>query len=247
MKKLFYFFTILILTSCNSEKAGNCWQTAGKKIQKEFTVDNFTKIVVHDKIELIITQGSTQKVVVETGKNLMPDISVSVVDNRLVLINNNTCNFFRDYGITKVYVTSPNLTEIRNASEQNITATNTLTYPSLYLMSVGDKRKYLSVGDINLAIQNDKVRIWSNGIATLHLTGTTNNLDINFSNGDTRFEGENFKAKNINIAQTSSNDMLIFPIESLTGSIHSVGDVISFNKPPTVDVDVQNVGQLIFK
>jgi len=247
MKKILYLFILIGSISCNSEKAGNCWQTAGKKIQKEFTVDNFTKIVVHDKIELIITQGATQKVVVGTGKNLMPDIAISVVNNRLIVINNNTCNFFRDYGITKVYITSPNLTEIRNASEQNITATNTLTYPSLYLKSVGEKRKFLAIGDINLTIQNDKVRIWSNGMATLHLTGTTNNLDINFSNGDTRFEGENFKAKNINIAQTSSNDMLIFPIESLTGSIHSVGDVISFNKPPTVDVDVQNVGQLIFK
>jgi hypothetical protein len=247
MKKIYYFLILIGSISCNSEKAGNCWQTAGEKIQKEFIVDNFTKIVVHDKIELIITQGPTQKVVVETGKNLMPDISISVVENRLVLVNNNTCNFFRDYGITKVYVTSPNLTEIRNASEQNITSTNTLTYPSLYLMSVGNKRKYLAVGDINLAIKNDKVRIWSNGIATLHLTGTTNNLDINFSNGDTRFEGKSFKAKNIKVAQTSSNDMLIYPIESLTGAIHSVGNVVAFNKPPVVNVDVQNIGQLIFK
>ena len=247
MKKILYIIILIGSISCNSEKAGDCWQTAGEKIQKEFTLDNFTKIVVHDKIALIITDGPTQKVAVETGKNLLPDISVSVVNNRLVLINNNTCNFFRDYDLTKVYVTAPNLTEIRNASEQNITATNTITYPSLYLMSVGDKRKYLAIGDINLSINNDKVRIWSNGIATIHLTGSTTNLDINFSNGDTRFEGENFKAKTINIAQTSSNDMLIFPIESLTGAIHSVGNVISYNKPPIVDVDVQNVGQLIFK
>jgi len=247
MKKILYTFILIGSIGCNSEKAGNCWQTTGKIIQKEFTVNNFTKIVVHDKIELIVTEGAIQKVVVETGKNLMPDINVSVVDNRLVLINNNTCNFFRDYGVTKVYVTSPNLTEIRNASEQSITSANTLTYPSLYLMSVGDKRKFLAIGDINLTIQNDKVKIWSNGVATLHINGTTNNLDINFSNGDTRFEGENFKATNINVAQTSSNDMLVFPIESLTGSIHSVGNVISFNHPANVNVDVQNVGQLIFK
>ncbi|MDX1828819.1 MAG: head GIN domain-containing protein [Lutibacter sp.] len=247
MKKILYILILIGSISCNSEKAGDCWQTVGEKIQKEFTLDNFTKIVVHDKIELIITEGPTQKVTVETGKNLMPDISVSVVDNQLVLINNNTCNFFRDYGITKVYVTSPNLTEIRNASEQNITSTNTLTYPSLYLRSSGEKRKYLAIGDFNLTIENDKVRIWSNGIATFHIDGTTNNLDISFSDGDTRFEGKNFKAKNINVTQISSNDMLIYPLESLTGSIHSVGNVISYNHPANVDVDVQNVGQLIFK
>ncbi len=247
MKRILYIFILIGSISCNSEKASNCLQTTGKIIQKEFIVDNFTKVVIHDKIELIITDGPIQKVTVETGKNLMPDINVSVVNNRLVLINNNTCNFFRDYGITKVHVTSPNLTEIRNASEQNITSTNTLTYPSIYLMSLGDKRKYLAVGDFNLSIQNTNVRILSNGVATLHLTGSTNNLDIKFGNGNTRFEGENFKVNNINVNQVSSNDMLIFPLESLTGGIHSVGDVISYNRPPLVDVDVQNVGQLIFK
>jgi hypothetical protein len=247
MKKIIYILILAGTISCNSEKAGNCWQTAGEIIQKEYSVETFTKVVVHDKIELIITDGPTQKVVVETGKNLMPDIGVSVIDNQLVLINNNTCNFFRDYGITKVYVTSPNLTEIRNASEQNVTSTNTLTYPDLYLRSSGEKRKFLSVGDFHLNIENENLKIWSNGIAIIYLTGFTNNLDINLSDGDTRFEGENFKAKNINVKQVSSNDMLIFPIESLTGSIHSVGDVISFNRPPNVAVDEQNVGKLIFK
>jgi len=247
MKKIVILLSLVIIYSCNSENASNCLQTAGTIIQKEFTVANFTKIVAHTKIELIISQGATQKVVVETGKNLMPDIQVEVIDNQLILINNNTCNFFRDYGLTKVYVTSPNLTVIRNASEQNVSSIGTLTYPDLYLRSSGEKRKFLSIGDFHLTIKNDNLRIWSNGVANFYLTGTTNNLDINFSDGDTRFEGKEFKAKAINVRQVSSNDMLIFPVESLTGSIHSVGNVISFNRPPLVNVDVQNVGQLIFK
>jgi hypothetical protein len=75
----------------------------------------------------------------------------------------------------------------------------------------------------------------------------SNNLDVGFSDGDTRFEGKDFIVKNITVRNVSSNDVLIYPTEKLTGSIHSTGNVISYNKPPIVDVDVQSVGKLIFK
>lgn len=247
MKKLVYISCFILFISCNKENINNCLQTAGKIIQYEIDVPPFDKILVHKKIELIITEGAEQKVTIETGENLLPDVSIEVIDGELNLVNNNTCNIFRDYGLTKVYVTSPNITTIRNASEQNITSNGTLTYPSLYLQSSGEKSKFLAVGDFHLTIENESVRIWSNGIATMYLKGTTTNLDINFSDGDPRFEGCDFIAKNIHIKQVSSNDMLVYPTESLTGNIHSVGDVISYHKPPTIKVDVQSVGSLIFK
>lgn len=247
MKKLIYTFLIIVAVSCNSENAIDCFQTAGTMIQEEFNVGDFEKILVHKKVAVILKQGPNYKVVVETGENLLPEISVDVTNNKLTIRNNNNCNFVRAYGITKVYVTAPNITEIRNASEQTLSSDGVLTYPSLYIVSVGDKSKYLAVGDIDLHVENETVKIWSNGVANLFFKGSTNNLDINFSNGDTRFEGQNLIAKNVNVTQVSSNDMLVFPTERLTGSIHSTGSVISYNIPPLVDVDVQSQGQLIFK
>jgi len=248
MKKIIYIFTLLIFASCNDENANNCFQSAGEITQVEIELPTFDKVVVHERIELIITEGPEQKVIVESGENLLPDITIEVINNELVLTNYNTCNFFREYDLTKVYVTSPNLTRIRNASEYNVSSNGILTYPALYLMSVGDKSKFLSVGDWHLNIQNENVKIWGNGIAIFYLEGETNSLDLNFSNGNTRLEGENFKAQHIKVRQVSSNDMLIFPIQSLTGTIHSVGDVISFNKPPLIEVEaLSDYGKLIFK
>jgi len=239
---------MLILASCNDENANDCFQSAGEISQVEIELPNFDKVVVHERIELIITQGPEQKVIVESGENLLPDITAEVINNELVLTNHNTCNFFRDYDLTKVYITSPNLTRIRNASEYNVSSNGVLTYPSIYLQSLGEKSEFLSVGDWHLNIQNENVRILSNGISVLYLEGTTNNLDLSFSDGDTRFEGENFKAQHIKVRQVSSNDMLIYPVQSLTGTIHSTGDVISFNKPPVIEVEALNdYGKLLFK
>lgn len=247
MKKLLYLICLISIISCNSEGAGDCLQTAGDIIQQEIEVPTFSKILVMKKVELILTEGPVQKVVVETGENLLSDIEVKVVDNQIILENHNSCNFFRNYGITKVYITSPNISEIRNASELNVSSNGVLTYPSLYLQSTGEKSEFLGVGDWHLTIKNNTVTILSNGISTFYLNGTTTNLDVLFSDGDCRFEGQNFEVQNVKVSQVSSNDILINPIQSLKGSIHSTGDVISFNKPPIVEVDIQSKGSLIFK
>lgn len=248
MKKIIYIFTLLIFASCNNENSNKCLQSAGDITQIEIELPEFDKVVVHERIELIITEGTEQKVVIESGKNLLSDITAEVIDNELVLKNYNTCNYFRDYDLTKVYVTSPNLTTIRNASEYNVSSNGTLTYPSIYLRSSGEETNYLAVGDWHLNIQNENVKIWSNGVAVFYIEGETNNLDLSFSDGDTRFEGKEFKAQHIIVRQVSSNDMLIYPVQSLTGSIHSTGDVISFNKPALIEVEeLSDYGKLIFK
>jgi hypothetical protein len=244
--KQFTIILLLLFISCDKENSNDCLQTAGKIIQKEISVDTFDKILVNKKVELIISQGP-QKVIIETGENLISDVLAEVIEGELILSNYNTCNFFRDYGLTKIHVTSPNITTLRNASEYQVSSKGILTFPSIFLKSVGEKRERLAVGDWHLNIVNSKVRIWGNGIANFYITGKTDDLNISFSDGDTRFEGQNFEAQHISVRQVSSNDILINPIESLTGSIHSVGDVISFNKPPIIDVDVQSDGKLIFK
>ncbi|MBG7631669.1 MAG: DUF2807 domain-containing protein, partial [Bacteroidetes bacterium] len=102
MKKIIYIFTLLIFASCNDEKSNNCFQSAGKITQVEIELPIFDRVVVHERIELIITEGPEQKVIVESGENLIPDITVEVINNELVLTNYNTCNFFREYDLTKV-------------------------------------------------------------------------------------------------------------------------------------------------
>ena len=247
MKKVFLIVLVIQFISCNSEDALDCFQTAGKTITKEVIVEPFTTIVVQEKVEMIIKEGPTQKIVIETGKNLMPEIKVTVTDGELLLENFNSCNIIRDYGLTKVYVTAPNITKIRNSSEQAIRSEGVLTYPELYLMSVGNKSLFSSLGDFYITLDNTSLRVWSNGISNLHIDGKTENLNLNYSDGDTRFEGKNLIADNVIVRQISTNDIKINPQLSLKGSILSIGNVISYNKPPIVEVEELYTGKLIFK
>jgi hypothetical protein len=98
-----------------------------------------------------------------------------------------------------------------------------------------------------LTIENESVIIWGSGIATFFLKGTSDKLSVDFSNGDTTLEAKDFKVKDITLRNVSSNDMILYPEESVVGTIHSTGDVILYNTPPIIDVQELSVGELIIK
>lgn len=248
MRKLIYITSIFLIFACNNEDTGNCFQKSGSIIQQEFIVDSFDKILVNRDIELILKEGIEHKVVVETGMNLLNDINVIVLDSKLVLTDDNSCNFVRDYGITKVYVTSPNITEIRSSTQYNISSDGVLTYPDLSIFSddffAPDS---FTVGDFKLEIDNNSFLIVFNNISNCFISGKTNSLNITFAAGTSRFEGRNLIAQNINIWNRSSNDMIVNPQQSISGLISGPGDVISVNTPPIIEVEEVYKGRLIFE
>lgn len=248
MKKLIYIFGFVLFYGCDSESALDCFQTAGNIIQQEFSVSSFERILVNRDIELIIKQGVSQQVIVETGDNLLNDITVEVIGNQLELSDNNNCNFVRDFGITKVFVTTPNLTEIRCSTQFEIKSDGVLDFNNLKLLSENfNSPNTLPIGNFILNLNVVNLNVVTNNLSLFYLSGEAENLNINFANGDSRFEGENLIAQNVSVFHRGTNDMIVNPQQSITGSILSTGNVISVNQPPIVDVEEVFNGRLIFE
>ncbi|OYX28752.1 MAG: hypothetical protein B7Z06_00840 [Flavobacteriales bacterium 32-35-8] len=248
MRKLIYILISILIFACNSEQAGDCFQTTGAIIQQEVLVSNFDKILVNRDIELIIKEGATQQVIIQTGKNLLNDVTAVVTDGRLILTDNNICNYVRDYGITKVYVTSPNIAEIRSSTQYDVRSDGVLTYPNLTILSEDfNAPETFTNGNFYLQINNNAFNLVFNNLSNCYISGTTNNLNVTFAAGISRFEGENLVAQNVTIWNRSSNDMILNPQQSITGLISGTGNVICLNQPPIVDVVEQYKGRLIFK
>ena len=248
MKKIIYIVLFSLVVACDGDKVSDCFKKSGRIIKQEITVSNFTKIVVNRDVELIVEQGIVQKVVVETGENLLHDVTAIVTDGKLTLTDNNTCNYIRDYGITKVYVTSPNITEIRSSTQYTVSSKGVLEYPNLTVLSEDyNKSDLFTNGDFNLQIKTDFFRLVFNNISIAYISGTTNNLDLVFASGTSRFEGRDLIAENVEIWNRSSNDMIVNPQQSIKGEITVTGNVICTKTPPVIDVDTPYKGRLIFE
>jgi len=250
MKKIIYItFFALLLYSCNVENIPDCFQNAGDIIEKDFDVEVFTKITAFQRVELIVTDAPVQSVTVQTGEYLMNDIEVRVVDGRLELYNNNACNLTRDYGLTKVFVSAPNITEIRNASGLPVRSQGVLAYNNLSLVSedFNVEDTVNTDGDFIVEVDCNSMNIAVNNLSNVFVSGETENIFIGYFSGDARFEGRNLIAQNVTIFQRSSNDMIINAQLSLSGEIRSTGDVILVNTPAVVEVEEFYTGQLIFE
>lgn len=249
MRKLIYILLTVLLLSCNAKVMPDCLQNAGPIIQMEFDMPAFDKIIVFERVQLILKEAPEQRITVETGKYLRDEIIVSVEDGELILRNNNSCNISRDYGITKIYVSAPNITQIRSSTGLPILSDGVLNYPNLTLLSedFGAEDLYHTDGIFRLEVNCSNLSVINNNLSHMFLKGTVENLTIGFYSGNSRFEGRDLMAQKVKIFQRSSNDMIINPQVSLTGEIRSTGNVILVNEPPSIDVQTHYTGRLIIE
>ena len=237
------------LLSCSSENAPHCFQTSGDLINEEIPVSEFNSITVFENIELILRTGPEQSVRLETGENLRDEVSVEVVNDRLILRNDNGCNLLRSYGKTKFYVTTPDLSEIRSSTGFPIRSEGVLSVDELRLISesFNNPETETTDGSFDLEVNASRVAIVANGIAYFALRGFSQEFAVTVAAGDSRIEADELLADNITLNHRGTNDILIRPQNSLSGVIRGTGDVISYNRPDSVDIAILYKGKLIFK
>ena len=241
MKKYILFVFVLILSGCGISE--DCVKNAGNPMTKEFVISNFDKIRVHAGIALVVKEGPDFKVTIQSGTNIIVNIEINKEGDYLVAKDNSTCNWTRDFKAATVYVTAPNIIEIHSKTEQDIYSDGTLTFPILRLFALNEDEA--GTGDFYFNINNGQTVIESNHVSNFNISGNTAELLCNFYFGTGKFNGENFICQNIKIFQRGSNDMILKPIQSISGKILNTGNVILKNNPPIIDVQQLFSGHLI--
>jgi hypothetical protein len=245
--KNFILFLVIILVSC--EKPSDCIESTGAIITKDFVVTPFTKIDIDKGVEVVITEGSEYKLQIKIGENQLSNIDIRQDANTLYIKDNTTCNWVRDYGQTIAYITAPNIDEIYSKTDRNISSNGVLTFPSLKIIAVdknGDGRNGAGTGDFHLQLDNNRFEIQINTMSRHYISGKTNEFQVGIYNGDGRVEAQNFIAKNIGIYHRGSNDIIVFPTESIKGKMVSTGNTILKNNPPIIQVEQFYQGVLIY-
>ena len=126
--------------------------------------------------------------------------------------------------------------ELHCKTEQKIQSEGILHSPIVRLFSVDDSDG-AGIGDFRLDLQTEQLFIESNSVSNFYLSGQSQNLHVFFSWGNGIFYGENLIANAITFYHRGSNDVILFPINSISGDIYSTGNVVLKNNPnlpPTV-------------
>ncbi len=248
MKKLFILFVILI-TACNSADAPDCFRKTGNRISRSYEVPSFVKIQIKDNVHLTLKQGVNTEVRVEAGENLLDGITVEVKDDTIIIGNDNSCELFRDYDNVTVFITAPDINEIRNASIGDVVSQGVLEFRSLFLVSLtsGNIENVRKSGDFRLDVQCDRFFVQANGFSRFFIKGYSREARLIFADEIPLFEGVEFEIEDLTVLQTSANVMRVNPTKSIVGEIRGTGDIIAVNRPEIVEVDQYYTGRLIFE
>ena len=219
---------MVLATSCGISE--DCFKGNGNQVIQLFPLENFTKIKVYDGVGLVIKEGTNYEVKVITSDNILDNLEVKLEGNTLVVKDNSTCNIARDYGLTTVYVTAPNITEIHSKTDQDIRSDGVLNYSDLKLISI-DLSDGAGTGDFRLSLNTINLYVESNNVSNFYLTGQSQNLHVFFSWGNGIFYGENLIVNIITIYHRGSNNIFFFPINSIEGNIYATGNVVLKNNP----------------
>ena len=171
---------------CDVVEAPGCLSTEGDLVEVEVEVPDFKSIMVFKRVKLFVSQGPETKVVVRTGENLIDEVNVRVEDSILKLSDRNSCNLFRDYDVTRIYVTAPNVEEIRNSSGLTIENIGPIRWPRLTLLAEDREAEdiFQTDGDFNFTdLEVITFRLEANGVSTFRLAGVADNATFILADG----------------------------------------------------------------
>lgn len=216
-----------------------CITSTGTIIQKERSVPEFSQIEVYDKIDLIITEGSGQRCIVEAGSNLQELILIEVNGSTLSIRNDNTCNFMRSYKKKiKVYLTVTKLNNIILRGSGDVTSTNTLRDSLFGVESWGGS------GSVRLDIDT-KVSFATIHTATADITFTGKcPLLYAYSTGNGEIHTEDLNADQVYINNSGTGNCFVRANNFLYAEIGHTGDIFYRGKP-TIEKTVSGTGKLI--
>lgn len=232
----------------------DCFKGNGNQITQIFAFEGFTKIKVYDGVGLVVKEGPNYEVKITTSDNIIDNIEVKLQDNMLVIKDNSTCNIARDYGQTTVIITIPDGTvfpliqelELHCKSEQKIQSEGILHSPIVRLFSLGDDGDGAGTGDFYINVDNGQFVVESNNVSNFYINGHSNEMLLNFYFGNGRFYGKDLHVENIRVYHRGSNDMMVYPIQKIEGTIIATGNIILKNVPPVVDVEELFRGRVIY-
>jgi hypothetical protein len=237
-KKIMLILTVLFaFVSCSRF---DCPLGAGSSATESRAIPIFTKIILSDKINLVLTQDSFQTVKVVAGKNLMRGIQTSVLDSVLTIQNNNTCNWLMnpDYQID-VYISSNLLQYISYYGSGNVSCTNTLRAAQFTFDS------WIGTGPAELDLIADQTNVYiRNNNASVTISGQSANTMI-YCAAAGSVDMKNFTSANMYIEQKSVRDIYVNVTNLLQAYIVFKGSLYYSGNPSIIDTVITSSGRLI--
>lgn len=236
-KNLILSFLILIVffsTSCIF--SGPSLKGNGNVAEETRKTSAFEKIKVSRGMNVYISQGDETSIVVEADQNLLDAIETKVEDNTLKITTNAN---IRKSKSKKVYITTPNISDIKSFAGSNVFSETVLESKNLELASSAGS-------NIKLTVKAGNLNVSASAGSNIKLDGTADSFTGKATAGS-NIKAEELAAKNCEARSNSGSNIWITAKRDFEGHASSGGNVFYYGNPNSVDVHSSSGGNVIKK
>lgn len=214
--KIFLLLVTILLIQCkaDSQPFGSI-KGEGDVVKQEITLDAIKGVELSFSGDVVLTQGSPQKIVIEGQANIIDNIKRNVRNGVWdIAFEKNV----RDAKPVTVYITMPTLTEASLSGSGHIKGTSTFTGLQEVSINVSGS------GDIKLALESQSTDVAISGSGGIQLQGRTQSFDITLS-GSGNVNAKDFQSTNCGVSISGSGDATVNVNGDLKTDIAGSGDV----------------------
>jgi hypothetical protein len=208
----------------------------GKIIKSEREVRNFHSIKISTGLDLILTQDTLEKVMVETDENLQKVIKTEVSDGVLRIYS---AEPIFNASRSRIYVTVRNLTEVEASSGSDVKGTTMLNLQDLKVVAS-------SGADIKLNLSCSKLEADNSSGSDISLSGKTGKLIIESSSGSD-VNAEKLNSETCSVSASSGSDVKVSVSKKIDAHASSGSDITVNGNPIERDIEKSSGGSVTFK
>jgi len=227
----FLLTTAFSFTACEKDVL----RGKGEVVSRTRTVGSYDAINMGGEFEVYLTQGPAKDIILEGQENVLAELMTTTRNNQLE-IKYNKHNVKIDKPV-KVYLTTPNLTEVNLSGSNTVRGLTDWQVNDLKLSSSGS-------GSINLTLinaNNIQSKVSGSGEITLNGIANKHELDISGS-GKLKAYSLTTKISDINISGSGKAELTV--TEQLIAKISGSGDVYYKGSPGTVNTSISGSGSI---
>jgi hypothetical protein len=228
---LIAFVAAVSLSSCNFDISIGQVDGNGNVVTEERNVADFTKVKGSAGIDVYLTEGTENKVVVEADENLMDLIETNVEGGKLRIRSNQNIGRAK---AKKVHVTYVSLTSIEASSGADVIGNSVIKSESLDLDAS-------SGADLELEILSKEVYAETSSGSDMKLSGKATTLRAKASSGSD-LNAKELIVATCNADASSGADIKVNVKERLTAEASSGGDVHYYGDPAAVSNNSGSTG-----
>jgi hypothetical protein len=200
----------------------------------ERKLSSFSELNLCISANVVLTQGTVQKLDIQASDRLLKLIDTEVKDGKLTIKWNE--RFVRETEGIKIYITMVDVKSLRVAGSGDIVASSQIVASDIDLSISGSGMIKLE----NLKAENIESSISGSADIVVSGSSTANSMDASIS-GSGNIKAPGLPVKNVEISVSGSGNCYIKALETIKARISGSGDIL-YSGQATIDAKVSGSG-----